>query len=295
MHAVHTDNAPKCLTAAEFSIVYRRGPERIARQVPDSKDATMTILNTRALKAALLGACAAVTLGSAVHAESTATIVAESGQWTATQISYDTGATSCTLATKFRDIGQTVMLAAVDGEQKLRVFVIYDNWSTSSDFNTSLDFVFDGENVHWGKEGNARATKNNVGATIAPLAAPAFVHSFTAGSIMRVTVGSATSLPVGLAGTTAVWGAFMDCAKIAAPAIVASINPSAVAAVRPPSAVAPAQQPAISEVGLLTHDGVKHVRGVAGSTTAIMFVLDSGAAAVQLPATSPFNSPWKAR
>jgi hypothetical protein len=39
----------------------------------------------------------------------------------------------------------------------------------------------------------------------------------------------------------------------------------------------------LSEVGLLTHNGVKHVQGIAGRNTAILFVLDSGAGDVQIP------------
>ena len=113
------------------------------------------------------------------------------------------------------------------------------------------------------------------------------MHAFTAGASMQLTIYDATPITVSLAGTTAVWGSFMDCVKRVSPTVVASIvNPTAFASAAPaaPSpAVPPVMQPAVSEVGLLTNGGVKHVRGVAGSETAILFVLDSGASSVQIP------------
>jgi clan AA aspartic protease (TIGR02281 family) len=238
---------------------------------------------THTFKTALLGACAAVTLGSPAHAATTQTILATSGTWAARQFLYDNGTSSCSLQTNFPDIGRHVLVAALPGKDALRVMVIYDDWSTPNDFTTRLDLVFDGTNQWDGGDHNALASKGTVVTEIAPASAPSFVHAFTAGATMQITVKGAPPLPVGLAGTTAIWGAFMDCVRTAAPAIVASINPSAAMAGSPPPApVPPAQQPAVSEVGLLSRDGVKHVRGVAGSNTAIMFVLDSGAGDVQI-------------
>ena len=109
-----------------------------------------------------------------------------------------------------------------------------------------------------------------------------FVHDFTAGSSMTITVPGMSPIVVNLTGSTPAWAPFWDCAKTSAPSVVATIPILRAGTVAAPPAAAPAAQPDVTEVGLITEGGVKHVRGLAGSSTAIMFVLDSGAADVQI-------------
>ena len=223
---------------------------------------------------AAVAAVSAILMGGPAHAE-TWTTIATSGEWNMDQVTHDDGNIGCLLLTNPVNRPEiTVGIIASGGMDQLRVNVRYANWSTPKSFVTRLDFAFDDIHV-WGKPDNARAELNHVATWVGLQATPEFVHEFTAGSTMRVTVAGAAPLSVSLSGTTAIWGAFMDCAKQSSPALVAAITGMAPPFVAAAPAPAPVQT-ASTEVALVTHYGVKHVQGIAGRATSILFVLDSG-------------------
>ena len=108
-----------------------------------------------------------------------------------------------------------------------------------------------------------------------------FLHDLWNGDMFTVDMGTVYQQTFPLTGSANAIAIMHRCASTL-PGYIAPATTVATIAIQP-APVAPAQQPAISEVGMLSHNGVKHVRGVAGSNTVIMFVLDSGAGDVQLP------------
>ena len=233
----------------------------------------------------LMGGCALL-LASAARAE-TNTLLATNGQWSVRQYSFDNGSRACMMSSHFPTIGVRVAVEAVSGEQRLRLVMVSTAWHTTSSFKTRFEFRFDGD-APWGSDDNGVVDKDYVVTWINQPSMPAFVHAFTSQSTMQITALGLGPLPVSLTGTTAGWGAFMDCAKIASPAIVAAISgmapPIVAAAPSPPAA--PVVQPASTQVALVTRSGVKHVEGIAGRGTPVLFILDSGAGDVQLPRAS---------
>ena len=237
------------------------------------------------LIAAGLAATAAVSLAFAANAKTTMTPLADSGVWSATQFNYDDGTMSCAVGATSGDA--RIIIGVAPGEDRIKLLVRYGNWSAPKPFLTGLDIGFDGTD-RWHTSDRGAAVEGNTVKVKIPLAVSAeFVHAFTTGASMQLAIYGATPITVGLTGTPAVWGSFMDCVRRVSPTVVASIvNPTAFASAAPTAPLPPStpvMQPAVSEVGLLTNSGVKHVRGVAGSETAILFVLDSGASSVQIP------------
>jgi clan AA aspartic protease (TIGR02281 family) len=251
----------------------------------------MTILNARIFKTTLLFASVSLAALTSAHAELTK--IGESGAWLAYQGTMKSGRPACQIATDHD--GWSVNVTAVSNDPRLAVSIRYPDGQRPDTTITSVGLRFVA-NV-WEKPNNVSPSATSLWMFIDPASARDFVHELTAGTTMRYSFnGVQQPWEVSLSGTTAIWSQFMDCAKSIAPQFVASLTtgtaPPAASfgstAFAPPAAALGAQ-PDITEVGLLTQGGVKHVRGLAGSSTAIMFVLDSGAADVQITRKAALN------
>ena len=242
---------------------------------------------SRTFRATLLAASAVVTLCSAAHAATTSTTLAASGSWVATQVSHDDGTTGCTMQTYLHS-QLVVALTAVQGEQKFRLIVAYGNWSTPREFKTRFDFAFDGGGRWGSEEDNGFVSESHVTTTIAEQSAREFVHSFTGSAYMQIWIQNSQPLSVELVGTTAVWGAFMDCAKRVAPAVVASLAPPQAApslfgtAAFAPSAPPIASPGIVGEAPITWNAGGYDVTAQVNGRS-LTFTLDTGATTVVIP------------
>lgn len=185
---------------------------------------------TNCARNALLAACAAITLGAtAAHANIDS--LAKSGYWEASQgtPSNGDGTTSCMLTTS---IGNGMVVIAVNNaDQRFSVGAYKKTWNIPTGTKMPLAFRIDGNPYFRSLDPQnpnvALGNQNSIWMMIDPSSAPLLVHELTAGVTMQMYF-SGTEQPwtVSLSGTTGVWPAFMNCVKLTAPAVIASLTPT---------------------------------------------------------------------
>jgi hypothetical protein len=188
-------------------------------------------------RAALLTATV-LTLATAAQAGNFITTKA-SGYWRVQQGVNDHGVNVCMMSTNVPALGETFAVMVNAADQDLDVGVEKNTWKIPTGADVRLMLKIDG-GQEW------RTTKANTYAsdvlytTINPSAARQFVHEFTSGSMLRVFfTGNEQPWTLSLNGTTGVWDAFMNCAQMIAPKMVASLNPSQPFSAGPVAPVAP--------------------------------------------------------
>lgn len=197
-------------------------------------------------------ACLALAAASApAHAQTTNSnvLLATSGAWEVdSAISY--GRAVCVLTTHSSDDGKGMAVTVAADEPMVNLRAVKMSWQIPAGAVVPMFISFDQE-VAWQTIDASRvATGHSVAYNIRPDALRAFVHGFTAGSVIHVGFGgNEAPWSFDLNGTTGAWAAFMDCAKRVNPDAIAQLlapvptQPYAVAppATQPFAAPAPSQ------------------------------------------------------
>lgn len=220
----------------------------------------------RTFRAPLLAACAAVTLSTTTHAS---TSLGSWGLWEAAR-----APDSCFIRTVSADTHWKLLIGAHDGDRIFQVALASDKLPA----NTARRMTVQADTgpVWSANADQVSITADTISAGIAPESARDFVHQITAGAILHVIYGNGGIWDVNLSGTTGAWAPLMDCVKVHAPAVVASLAPAQTTPTLPVVSSATTEVPITWTGG--GYQTLATLNGVAS-----IFTVDSGATAITIP------------
>lgn len=199
-----------------------------------------TITHARSVRTSLLAGCALLAAGAA-HAQSV--VLANSGYWSAAQLSAPPGGfPSCSVDTISPADGRMLGISVNTGDQTLRLSFDKQSWQIPSSAYITATVQIDGYPA-WSQPvgtGAVSYDSHGMSMSVQPAVSREFVHEITSGSTITVRfTGNEPPWTFSLWGTTAVWGPFMQCAQNIAPQFVAALTPTQPFVAPQPYAAAP--------------------------------------------------------